>query len=87
MHSPAGADTVHRQYYLLPSNIEKVYSTTVSLIYVFDLMLQGRCRDPVESPGVGEADVKGEQGRQGGWEEGGEGDVRESLPSSPLHTP
>ena len=54
---------------------------------MFDLMLKGRCRDLVESPGVGEADVKGEQGRQGGWEEGGEGHVRELLPSSPLHPP
>ena len=54
---------------------------------MFDVMLQGRCRDFVESPGVGEADVKGEQRGQGRWEEGGEGDVREPFPSSPLHTP
>ena len=54
---------------------------------MFDVLLQGRCRDFVESPGVGEADVKGEQGGKGGWEKGGEGDVRESLPPSSLHPP
>ena len=54
---------------------------------MFDVMLQGRCRDLVESPGVGEADIEGEQGRQGGWQEGGEGDVPEPLPPSSLHSP